>query len=96
MLERHARGEWTAARLRREAGTLALLDLNAEEREEHRVRRAAEALGAADRSDRLDATRRRLAATWDALPLPERRDLLREVVAAIVVTDDDIEVVLSG
>ena len=87
LLERRARGEWTADRLRQEAGALALADLEPEEQAEVVARRRADVLGAADHEQGQAAARARLVRLWDALPFAERRRLLREVGAAVVVTE---------
>lgn len=94
LLERRARGEWTADRLRKEGGALALADLEAEEAAEVVARRRADVIDAAGRQRAQGAARTRLVRLWDALPFAERRRLLRQVVAGIVVTDESVQVTL--
>lgn len=96
LLERHARGEWTIDRLRAEASSLALEDLAAEERAEALASRRQASLDGKKREAHLERQRRRLAREWDDLPFEERRDLLREVVTSIVVTDEDVRVEFAG
>lgn len=96
LLERHARGEWTAERLRSEAASLAVEDLRAEERLDALQQRREAAASGVKRDAALASTRARLAGEWDALPFATRRDLLREVVAGIVVTDDEVRVDFVG
>lgn len=96
LLERHARGEWTIDRLRAEASSLALEDLAAEERAEALAARRQASLDGKRREAHLERQRRRLAREWDDVPFEERRDLLREVVTSIVVTDEDVRVEFAG
>jgi len=95
-IERYARGEWTAERLRGEAAALALEDLAAEERAETLEARRQSALAGKMRTSHLERQRTKVAEEWDDLGLEERRDLLREVVASIVVTDEDVRVEFAG
>ncbi len=88
MLEHRASGEWTAARLRSEAAALVLADLE----EEDQQQRDGLPSTAADHSAGRLAARVRLAERWDELEFDERRSLLREVVAAVVATDDGVRV----
>jgi len=92
MIERRTRGEWTAEQLRREGSKLALEDLEAEERVEALLQRREHAHDDARRASALELARRRLVADWGSLPFEERRALLREVVAGVVVTDEDVRV----
>ncbi len=96
LIERRARGEWTAERLRCEAAEIALDDLRAEERLEALADRRRLVQDDAKRAPALAAARRRLVREWDALPFDQRRSLLREVVGGIVVTDEDIRVDFAG
>ncbi len=84
MLERRASGQLTAEQLRRAAAPLVLADLADEER------RAAEHGG-----EPVDA-HRMLVERWDALAFDQRRALLRQVVAAVEVTDGAVRVRLHG
>jgi site-specific DNA recombinase len=92
LLERRASGEWTADRLRQEAGALALADLEAEEQADVAARRRADVLDIAHHQRTQAIARARLVRLWDVLPFAERRRLLRAVVAAIVVTDEAVVV----
>jgi DNA invertase Pin-like site-specific DNA recombinase len=92
LFERRVRGEWTAARLRQEAAGIALEDLQAEERIEAIAERRRAMQDDTKRASALATDRRRLVSEWDSLPFEERRALLREVVAGIVVTDEDVRV----
>lgn len=96
LIERHARGEWTIERLRGEASSLALEDLAAEERAETLEARRQSALAGKKRVSHLERQRTTLAREWDALGSEERRELLREVVISIVVTDEDVRVEFAG
>lgn len=96
LLERHARGEWTIERLRAEASTLALEDLAAEERIDVLAGRRQATLDGKRRASTLGRTRTRLMREWDGLEFAERRDLLRETVTGIVVTDEDVRVDFAG
>jgi site-specific DNA recombinase len=95
LLERRASGEWTADRLRQEAGALALADLEAEEQAAAASRRHSEERDDAQHRRAQDTARTRLVRLWDVLPFAERRRLLRAVVAAIVVTDEAVWVTLA-
>ena len=90
MLERRASGEWTAARLRSEAGALVLRDVAEEKEEQQQSGRPPST--AADHSAGRLAARVRLAERWDELEFDERRALVREVVASVVATDDGVHV----
>jgi len=94
LLERHASGEWSAARLREEASTLALLDLQAED-EEALLEARDTPVDHLRRHGELAAARRRLVRDWSRLPFTEQRDLLRRVMTGIVVTDDAIRLELA-
>jgi DNA invertase Pin-like site-specific DNA recombinase len=97
LLERYASGEWSAEQLREEAGTVALLDLQAEE-EEALLWHPSTAPGAGEGGGRqagLAAARRKLVGEWSRLPLAEQRELLRRVVTGIVVMDDAIRLELA-
>lgn len=96
LLERHARGEWTVEQLRGEASGLALEDLAAEERSETLTQRRQASVDGRKRASALARARTRLAREWDALDFQERQDLLREVVTAVVVTDQDVRVDFAG
>ncbi|MGE0134202.1 MAG: recombinase family protein [Dehalococcoidia bacterium] len=96
LLDRHASGEWTMARLRTEASTLALEDLAAEDRAEALAGRQSATEDEARRATRLTRSRTRLAREWDEVDFVERRDLLREVVREVVVTDEDVRVDFAG
>ena len=47
-----------------------------------------------ERRRRREQLLHRLQEEWDMLPFPERQELLREVLARVVVKDDSIETVL--
>lgn len=94
LLERHASGEWTAARLREEGSTLALLDLQAEE-EQAQLEARDTPVDQARRHGELAAARRKLVRDWSRLPFAEQRDLLRRVMTGVVVTDDAIRLELA-
>lgn len=96
LLERHASGEWTIERLRAEASALALEDLSAEERIAALAERRQATLDGKKRAAALARTRSKLAREWEDLDFQQRRDLLREVVTAIVVTDEDVRVDFAG
>lgn len=96
LLERRARGEWTAERLRLEAAEIALDDLRAEERIEALADRRRLVQDDSKRAPALATARRRLMREWDSLPFEQRRALLREVVRGIVVTDEDVRVDFAG
>ena len=100
MLERRASGEWTAPQLRSRAAALALEDLQWEG-EQERSAAAGAGGGAEKRNDAarrraLEAARRRLGREWDALDFEHRRALLREVVAAVIAKDDEVQVQFAG
>jgi site-specific DNA recombinase len=80
MLERFVAGEWTWAELRRRTAANVLEQLEIE---------AAHATATVTTID-PDTARRRLLAEWDALPADERRRLLRECIAEVVVADDGV------
>jgi site-specific DNA recombinase len=96
LVERRVRGEWTAERLRTEAASVALEDLQAEERLDAFAERGRTLQDDSLRSPALEASWRRLVQEWDALSFDERRMLLREVVTSIVVTDEDVRVEFAG
>ena len=82
MLERRATGQWTDADLVRRAAPIVLEQLSME---------AQAALQQDDPVAPEDA-RRRLVEAWDDLSFEERRALLQDAVAEIVVTDDAVRV----
>lgn len=82
MLERYVHGEWTWSELRRRSAANVLEQLEIEE---------AYATATVTSLD-PDQARRRLLAEWEALPFAERRRLLRECVAEVVVADDGVMV----
>lgn len=92
LLERRASGEWSADRLRQEASQLAVEDLQAEEEADLLLRRRGDDAESERGREALARTRARLVEAWDTLAPDEARRLLRDVVAAIVVMDDAIEV----
>ena len=98
-IERRAAGQWTAQQLRQRAAATVLADLEAETVEAARQhqRRAAgdEASEEEPRRAALAEARQHLAEHWDTLSYGVRRALLREVVAAVVVTDDELRVELA-
>ena len=94
-LERRAAGQWTAEQLRRRAAETVLADLEAETHEAAQERGRREDGDGALRRAALEEARQRLAGDWDALSYGVRRALLREVVAAVVVTDDELRVELA-
>ena len=96
LIERRARGEWTAERLRLEAAEIAVDDLRAEERLDVLADRRRLVQDDSKRAPALATARRRLMREWDSLPFEQRRALLREVVRGIVVTDEDIRVDFAG
>ena len=96
MLERYAAGEWTAPRLSSEAAALVLADLEAEEQAAALVRGETREGGEAERRQALAAARTRLAEGWDEIDFDERRQLLRELVTDVIVTDDEVRVQFAG
>ena len=94
-LERRAAGQWTAEQLRRRAAETVLADLEAETHEAAHERGRREDGDGALRRAALEEARQRLAGDWDALSYGVRRALLREVVAAVVVTDEELRVELA-
>ena len=95
LLERRASGEWSAERLREEASALAVEDLQAEEEADLLVRRRDDAASIERRQEALAAVRARLIHDWTTLPTAELHRLLREVVTAVVVTDEGVSVRLA-
>ena len=94
-IERRAAGQWTAQQLRRRAAETVLADLEAETAEAAQERRRREEGDEALRRAALAEARRHLAEDWDELSYGVRRALLREVVAAVVVSDDELRVELA-
>jgi hypothetical protein len=91
-LEQRAAGRWSAETLRREAASVVLADLEAEEAEAALDRRERVAGDEVRRVDAISEARERLAAHWDELSFDERRELLQRVVSEIVVRDDGLVV----
>ncbi len=91
MLERRATGQWTSEQFRTRGAAVALDDLEAEAQLEAL---AAES-GSAPRAG-LEPARRRLVEQWSDLGFEERRELLEQVVAEIIVRDDGVRVVLAA
>jgi site-specific DNA recombinase len=46
-----------------------------------------------ERHERQEVVRARLTQTWDDLPIPERQEMLREIMSRVIVSDDLVEVV---
>ncbi|MSQ31320.1 MAG: hypothetical protein EXR64_04750 [Dehalococcoidia bacterium] len=82
MLERRASGQWTEADLVRRAAPIVLEQLSIEI--EATVDRA--------RPAEPDVARTRLVEAWDVLSFDERRALLQDAVAEVVVTDNAVHV----
>lgn len=96
MLELRASGQWTAEQLRSRAALLVLDDLDDEVRTVEEGRGVRLALDPAMRRPPLAAARARLIEQWDELPFEERRALLADVVAEVVVTDRAVRVRFAG
>ena len=94
-IERRASGQWTAQQLRRNSAPTVLGDLASEERVALLERRRADADDEALRRAALEEARLHLADDWHALSFEVRGALLREVVAAVVVSDDALRVELA-
>jgi hypothetical protein len=60
---------------------------------EHRI---SDHLGAADRNRSRERDVARLVQEWPDLPFAERRNVLRDAVARVTVTDDSIDVMLRA
>jgi site-specific DNA recombinase len=80
MLERYAAGEWTWNELRRRSAPNVIEQLEIEEAH------AAATISTID----PEAARQRILADWDELPFVDRRRLMRECIAEVVVTDDGV------
>lgn len=97
LLDAATLGRITAAQFRDGAATLGRADLAITAAERALLRPATGvARSEATRRRALGVTRRRLLTEWETLGFDERRRLLHEVVADIVVRDSAIEVVLHG
>ena len=94
-IERRVSGQWTAEQLRQRSAPLVLEDLAVEERAQRLARHRIAADDAALRRAGLEEARRRLAEDWDALSFEVRSALLHELVAEIVVSDDELRVELA-
>ena len=94
MIERWVAGQWRTDRFIARGGPVALAGLEVEERLEAIERR--EKRAGQDRGAESGAARQRLATDWDSLGFEERRELLRAIVAEIVVTDDAVRVAVTG
>lgn len=92
MVERRASGQLTAEGLRGITASLAMAYLEAEDEAEALGRRREAARDDADREAALADARRDLAARWDGLEFDQHRALLRHVVAAVVVSDEGVDV----
>ncbi len=93
-VEAAARGRLAREKMRSHSVDIARQQLEVEERLAGLDRRSREQADAAERRRLQERARAHLLDTWDALPLTEKQDLLREVVDQVVVTDDAVTVLL--
>lgn len=95
-LHRHvdaaSRGRLSRERLHGLSVEIAQQQLEVEERLDELARRSREQEDAAERRHRQELALARLLDHWDTLPLADKRELLREVVDHITVSDDAVAV----